>query len=178
MKKAVISLIVILCFQSVALFAQASDTLPDSRGYMVRLGEIAPDFTIEFTDGSPSIKLSELKGNVVMLQFTASWCSVCIKEMPHIEKQIWKEYKDKGLKVYGIDRKESKEAVVKFAKKIKVSYPLVMDENGEIFEKYAHPNAGVTRNVLIDKTGKIVFLTRLFDEEEFNRMKAKITELL
>jgi peroxiredoxin len=178
MKKAVISLIVILCFQAVALFAQATDTLPNSRGYMVRLGEMAPDFTFQFTDGSPSIKLSELKGNLVMLQFTASWCSVCIKEMPHIEKQIWKEFKNKGLKVFGIDRKENKEAVVKFAKKIKVSYPLVLDEDGSIFEKYAHPNAGVTRNVLIDKTGKIVFLTRLYDEKEFNSLKAKIVELL
>jgi len=47
---------------------------------------MAPDFAIQFTDGKPMKKLSDLRGNVVMLQFTASWCGVCIKEMLHIEK--------------------------------------------------------------------------------------------
>jgi peroxiredoxin len=158
--------------------AQNSDTLPDTRGFMVRLGNMAPDFTIEFTDGSPSKKLSEFRGKVVMLQFTASWCSVCIQEMPHIEKEIWQVYKDKGLFVFGVDRKEKKDEVLKFAKKTKVTYPLIMDEKGRIFEQYAHANAGVTRNVLIDKTGKIVFMTRLYDKDEFSQLVAKIKEIL
>jgi len=158
--------------------AQSSDTLPDSRGFIVRLGDMAPDFTIEFTDGSPSKKLSDLRGNVVMLQFTASWCSVCVQEMPHIEKEIWQVYKDKGLFVFGVDRKEKKDEVLKFAKKTKVTYPLIMDEKGQIFEQYANANAGVTRNVLIDKTGKIVFMTRLYDKDEFSQLVAKIKEIL
>ena len=178
MKKEYILLIVILIFTFIHTKAQTTDTLPDNRGYLVKTGDMAPDFSIEFPEGRPSIKLSELKGNVVMLQFTASWCSVCIQEMPHIEKEIWKIFKDKGLKLYGIDRKENKETVIKFAKKMKISYPLILDESGKIFELYAHPNAGVTRNILIDKSGKIVFLTRLFDENEFNALKAKINELL
>lgn len=73
--------------------AQENTKLPDDRGYLVKVGDMAPDFTIHFTDGNPSKKLSDLKGNIVMLQFTASWCSVCIKEMPHIEDQIWKAFK-------------------------------------------------------------------------------------
>ena len=168
----------IIAFYSMPLAAQKSDTLPDARGFMVRLGEMAPDFTISFPNGKPSKKLSELRGKVVMLQFTASWCSVCIQEMPHIENQIWKAFKDKGLYVFGVDRKEKKEQVIKFAEKVNVSYPLIMDESGDIYKLYAHPNSGVTRNVLIDKTGKIVFLTRLYEEAEFKKLVDKISEIL
>jgi len=139
---------------------------------------MAPDFTIEFTDGSPSKKLSDLRGKVVLLQFTASWCSVCIQEMPHLENEIWKVYKDKGLILFGVDRKEKKEQVIKFAEKTKVTYPLIMDENGDIYKLFAHPNSGVTRNVLIDKTGKIVFMTRLYEVEEFAKLVEKIKEIL
>jgi peroxiredoxin len=167
----------ILCY-SITACSQTADTLPDSRGYMVRLGDTAPDFTIQFTDGSPSKKLSEMKGKVVMLQFTASWCGVCIQEMPHIENEIWQVFKYKGLQVFGVDRKENKEQVIKFVEKTKVSYPLIMDESGEIFKLYAHPNAGVTRNVLIDKSGKIVFMTRLYEDEEFGKLVKKIKDIL
>jgi peroxiredoxin len=158
--------------------AQSSDTLPDSRGYMVRLGNTAPDFIIQFTDGSSSKKLSDFRGNVVMLQFTASWCGVCIEEMPHIENEIWQAFKSKGLYVFGVDRKETKEQIIKFAGKTKVTYPLIMDETGEIFNLYAHPKAGVTRNILIDKNGKIVFMTRLYDEKEFGSLIEKIKSIL
>jgi peroxiredoxin len=113
-----------------------------------------------------------------MLQFTASWCGVCRKEMPHIEDKIWKVYKDKGLKLFGIDRGEPRETVVAFAGKMNITYPLAMDEEEAIFQKFAHKNAGVTRNVLIDRDGNIVYLTRLFNMEEFNGLVDKIDELL
>lgn len=158
--------------------AQNSNKTPDDRGFIVKTGEQAPDFTIKFPDNKPSMKLSDLRGKVVMLQFTASWCGVCIKEMPHIEKDIWNTFKNKGLHVYGVDRKEDAEKVLKFAKKTKVTYPLIMDEDGNIFKKYADENAGVTRNILIDKEGKIVFMTRLFEQNEFNQLIKKIEELL
>ena len=51
---------------------------PEDRGYIVKVGDMAPDFEVELTDGS-TVKLSDLKGKVVMLQFTASWCGVCRK---------------------------------------------------------------------------------------------------
>lgn len=178
MYKTLILLCACLLVFKLNAFGQDIDTIPDARGYIVRLGQIAPDFTIRFTDDQEPVKLSDLRGQVVMLQFTASWCGVCIKEMPHIEKEIWQVFKDRGLKVFGVDRKEKKEDVIRFAKKVKVSYPLILDETGAIFELYAHPNAGVTRNVLIDKSGKIVFMTRLFDELEFKELIKKIREIL
>jgi len=120
-----------------------------------------------------------LKGKVVMLQFTASWCGVCRKEMPHIEKEIWEKYRKRAdFALYGIDLDEPKEVVEKFAKEIPVSYPMALDPKGSIFYRFAEQGAGVTRNVIVDKTGKIVYLTRLYKKEEFKEMKKVIADLL
>jgi peroxiredoxin len=142
-------------------------------GYLVRVGDSAPDFTIKEAGGR-TYKLSDLRGKIVMLQFTASWCSVCRTEMPFIEKDIWQVKKDAGLVVIGIDRDEPVEKVIQFRKDVKITYPLAMDPGADIFGLFARKEAGVTRNVIIDRSGKIVFLTRLYKEEEFNRMKKLI----
>lgn len=145
--------------------------------YLVKTGDLAPDFTINEADGK-SYKLSDLKDKVVMLQFTASWCSVCRTEMPFIEKEIWKAKKQDGLIVIGIDRDEPAEKVKKFKKDMAISYPLALDPGANIFGLYAKKESGVTRNVIIDRTGRIVFLTRLYDRPEFDKMKKIIfTEL-
>jgi len=142
-------------------------------GYLVNVGDMAPDFQISETGGR-KYKLSELRGNIVMLQFTASWCSVCRTEMPHIESDLWQKGKDKGLKVIGIDRDEPVEKVMAFQKDMKITYPLALDPGADIFGLFAQKSAGVTRNVIIDRNGKIIFLTRLFKPEEFNAMKSVI----
>ena len=150
----------------------------DSTGYIVRVGEMAPDFTIQLTDGK-SVALSSLRGKVVMLQFTASWCGVCRKEMPFIEKDIWQKHKEnKGFALIGIDRDEPLEKVLAFAKSTGVTYPLGLDPGADIFAKYALRNSGITRNVLIDRDGKIVKLTRLYNEEEFASLVEKIDTML
>ncbi|WP_163708491.1 TlpA family protein disulfide reductase [Mangrovibacterium lignilyticum] len=147
-------------------------------GYIVKVGDEAPDFQTTTPEGK-TVKLSDLKGKVVMLQFTASWCSVCRKEMPHIETDIWDKLKDNpNFALFGVDLDEAAEKVSGFAKEIPVSYPLLLDPKGGIFYQYAAKGAGVTRNVIIDKDGKIVFLTRLYKPDEFEEMKAKINELL
>ena len=157
---------------------EATTNQSDSVGYIVRLGEVAPDFEMELTDGQ-KVKLSDLRGKVVMLQFTASWCGVCRKEMPFIEKDIWQKHKDNAqFAIYGIDRDEPLETVKAFAEKTGVTYPLGLDPGADIFAKYADRKAGITRNVLIDKEGKIVMLTRLYNEEEFASLCKKIDEML
>ncbi len=159
-------------FFSILWMLQAQD-----RGFIVETGDQAPDFSMELTDGR-QIKLSELKGKVVMLQFTASWCGVCRREMPEIEKQIWQAFKDKGLMVIAIDKDETREKIEQFIAQTGISYPVALDPGSNIFEKYANPKAGVTRNVLIDKNGTIVFLTRLYNENEFNALIEHIKTLL
>lgn len=146
-------------------------------GYLVRVEDMAPDFTINEAGGN-SYRLSDLKGKVVMLQFTASWCSVCRTEMPYIEKEIWQEKKSSGLVVIGIDRDEPVDKVLKFKMDIGVTYPLALDPGADIFGLYAFKEAGVTRNVIISREGKIIFLTRLYERKEFEEMKKVIFEEL
>ena len=160
------------------VIVEAGTHEPDSLGYIVRVGDIAPEMELELTDGQ-KIKLSDLRGKVVMLQFTASWCGVCRKEMPFIESDIWQKHKaNPNFALYGIDRDEPVETVKTFAEKTGVTYPLALDPGADHFAKYAERKAGITRNVLIDKEGKIVMLTRLFNEEEFSSLCKKIDEML
>jgi len=175
MKKSFFFSLSLLLF-STGLSAQ-EQPVPDKYGFLVRVGEIAPGFTIHYADGRKSEKLSDLRGQIVVLQFTASWCSVCRKEMPHLEA-LWQQLKDKSFRLIGIDLKESREKTLGFAREMHISYPLALDPDGSIFYHYAAHNAGVTRNVVIDKTGRIVYLTRLYNEEIFDGMVKKIHDLL
>ena len=155
-----------------------SKEIPADYGYIVKIGQQVPDFSMSTINGK-TVKMSDLKGKVVMLQFTASWCGVCRKEMPHIETEIWKEHQDNpNFALFGIDLDEPIEKVKEFARQVPVTYPLAPDPKGSIFYQFAEKNAGVTRNVIVDKTGKIVYMTRLYKEEEFQEMKKVIAELL
>jgi peroxiredoxin len=171
MKKLIIFLTVLF---SISVFGQTKD----DRAYIVKVGEQAPNFSIKLTTGKV-IKLSDMKGKTVMLQFTASWCSVCRKEMPFIESDIWQKHKNNpNFALLAIDRDEPLPTVLKFAKSIPATYPFGLDPHADIFALYAAREAGITRNVIIDKTGKIVFLTRLYDVAEFNKMTRLIDSML
>ena len=150
---------------------------PDERGYIVKVGDESPDFKMQLIDGK-TITKKDLIGKVAVLQFTASWCSVCRKEMPHLEKEVWQKFKVKDFILIGVDRDEPLDVVQEFTKEIKVTYPMALDPGADIFALFAAREAGVTRNIVIDQTGKIAFLTRLFEENEFKAMIAKIDALL
>lgn len=171
MKKLIILLTVLF---SISVFGQTKD----DRAYIVKTGEQAPNFSIKLTNGK-AVRLSDLKGKVVMLQFTASWCSVCRKEMPFIERDIWQKHKSNpNFSLIAIDRDEPLQTVLKFARSIPITYPIGLDPHADIFALYAVREAGITRNVIIDKSGKIVFLTRLYDVAEFNKMTKVIDSML
>ncbi|MCF8368920.1 MAG: TlpA family protein disulfide reductase [Bacteroidales bacterium] len=153
-----------------------SDTT-DNRGYIVSVGDKVPEITLQLTNGE-TIMLKDFIGKVVVLQFTASWCSVCRREMPHLEKEVWLPNKDKDFILIGVDYNEPIETVIKFKEDMQINYPMALDPNGDIFGQFAIKQSGVTRNIVIDKSGQIAYLTRLFDKKEFEAMKEKISELL
>ncbi len=148
-----------------------------NRGYHVKVGDNVENIKFNLLDGS-TIELADLKGKVVVLQFTASWCSVCRREMPVLEKEVWQKYRDQDLILIGIDLDEPPEKVKRFVEKMNTTYPISLDPGGEIFQKFAYEGSGVTRNVVIDKKGRIAYLTRLFEREEFDNLKEKIEELI
>lgn len=157
---------------------KALEAKADSNGYVVFDGDEAPDFTVTTTDGK-QITLSSLRGKVVMLQFTASWCGVCRKEMPHIESDIWQKHKaDSDFVLIGIDRDEPLAKVQAFARQTGVTYPLGLDPGANIYALYALRESGITRNVLIGRDGRIIKRTRLYKPEEFSSLVETIDKEL
>jgi peroxiredoxin len=174
----IIGIIIPICGYSQNNSSSQENEIPADYGYVVNIGDDVPEITMEQIDGK-KVSSGEWNGKIVMLQFTASWCSVCRKEMPYIEEKIWQKHKDNpNFILIGIDYKEPLKEVRKFAKRIEITYPLALDPEAEIFEKFAAKKAGVTRNVIIDKNGKIAYMTRLFKMEEFNEMTRVIDTLL
>ncbi len=171
MKSAFLS--VIFLFLSVTAFSQTRG----DRGYRVKVGDMVPNITLHLINGK-TMKLKQLRGKVVVLQFTASWCPVCRREMPHLESEIWQHFKNKKFMLIGVDYNEPLAKVKAFKKEMKVTYPFALDPGGKIFHHFAYKGAGVTRNVVINPKGKIVFLTRLYNVKEFEAMKAKIASML
>lgn len=164
-------------------FSQQSDELPTQvipadYEFIAKIGDIIPDFTMTLTSGK-KISSKDWKGKVVMLQFTASWCGVCRKEIPFIEREIWLKHKrNPEFLLFGVDRDEPLEKVKRYQKEMDISYPLAIDPNADVFGIFADKKAGVTRNVVIDQTGKIIYMTRLFKENEFKEMVRVIGLLL
>jgi len=171
--------LVILGVTLMTVFASCNEEVKEQgdRGYHVKVGDRVENIKFNLIDGS-ILTLTELKGRVVVLQFTASWCSVCRKEMPFLETEVWQKYKDDDLVLIGVDLDEPLDKVQAFVKKMETTYPMSLDPDGLIFSKFAYKGAGVTRNVVIGKDGRIAYLTRLFEREEFDHMKAKIEEMI
>lgn len=117
------------------LFVAILLLVPQSRaGATLVAGEQAPDFQLESLDGQP-VRLSELKGQPVVINFWASWCGPCRKEMPDFEA-MHARYKEQGLRVYGINVGESKVAVADFARQVGVSFPILIDTTEEAQTAY------------------------------------------
>lgn len=167
----------LLLILSIFAVTVACGTNEDNRGFKVNVGEQTPNFSLEMLDGS-TITNDSLLGKVSVIQFTASWCSVCRKEMPHLEKDVWQKFKKDDFILLGVDLKETPEKVKEFIEDMAVTYPITIDKDGKVFEAFTLPKAGVTRNIVLDRSGKIIFLTRLFDENEFKEMIAVIEKEL
>ncbi|NIG55023.1 TlpA disulfide reductase family protein [Chitinophaga sp. Cy-1792] len=147
--------------------------------YKVKVGDLIPgNMKLKVVDGK-AYTMADLRGQVVLMEFTASWCGVCRELMPHLEKEFWQAYKNKGLKVFGIDLKETPATIRKFAATVGVTYPMVEDDGGKIFYHFAKESAGVTKVVLLDKTGHIVYMSaQKMEAEEQAALKAKIESML
>lgn len=172
------SIALLLALFVFAAKGQSTNAPTDDRGYIVKVGDQAPDnFELVLADGQKT-SLKQLRGKIVILQFTASWCSVCRKEMPHLESDVWKAYQNKNVVLIGVDRDEPLEKVQNFHKEMNITYPLALDPGADIFGRFADKKSGVTRNVVIDPKGKIVYLTRLYDTNEFNQMVKVIDGLV
>ena len=111
----------------------------------------APDFTLKSSSGE-NIKLSELRGTVVLLNFWASWCGPCRTEMPLLD-ELYQEYRDYGFTILGVNLDENRDQANLLLDKIPVSFPVLFDPANSTSETYQVDAMPTT--VLIDRNGKV-----------------------
>ena len=134
----------------------------------------AANFTLKSRSGK-NIKLSELRGDVVMLNFWASWCGPCRKEMPLLEK-IHKKYKRLGFTLLGVNVEQNSSAAKKYLKDVKVSFPILFDRTNKTSKLY--DVSAMPTTILIDRNGNKRFLHKGYKPGYENDYKKQIKKLL
>jgi peroxiredoxin len=135
---------------------------------------LAPDFRLKNLDGN-TVRLYDLKGKVVLLNFWATWCPSCRFEMPAMEA-LHKELSSQGMVVLAVALRESAEDVRAFYKEHSLSVPALLDHNAEAFELYDTWSLPTT--FLIDKRGYLVGKAVGYREWNSDQTKAFFTLLL
>ncbi|MGB0496430.1 MAG: TlpA family protein disulfide reductase [Kangiellaceae bacterium] len=111
----------------------------------------APDFTLKSKEGK-NIRLSELRGQVVLLNFWASWCGPCRQEMPILD-DIHNRYKSLGFTVLGVNLDAKSKKAIDYLKDTPVSFPVLYDPKGITSELYGV--SAMPSTVIIDRNGKV-----------------------
>ncbi len=111
----------------------------------------APDFTLNTFTGE-TITLSELRGQVVIINFWASWCPPCRDEAPYLE-QTWRKYKDKGVVFIGVDYVDAEPNALAYIEEFDITYPNGPDIGEKIADAFRIK--GVPETFYIDKTGQV-----------------------
>ena len=136
---------------------------------------MAQDFDLPLLDGSGSVRLSDLRGEVVYLSFWASWCIPCRQEMPHLQA-LWEEHRDQGFQVIGINVDEDPQAAVDFAREHGIEFPLVRDGDRAVSKKYRV--AGYPSHYIVGRDGRVHFSALGFTEDDALAVTVEVQTLL
>jgi thiol-disulfide isomerase/thioredoxin len=133
---------------------------------------MAKDFEAKELSGA-TIRLGDLRGKVVLLNFWGIWCKSCRQEIPHLAAldQAWKE---KGLVVLGADYGDAPKDLEPFAKELGMTYPILIEDSlADLYEVLVYPTS-----VVIDREGRVRLRVEGYREESFEEMKTLVESLL
>jgi peroxiredoxin len=117
---------------------------------------VAPDFTLRGADGH-NVRLDELRGQVVLVNFWATWCGPCREEMPHLDT-LYQKYRKSGFVLLGVNVDDDPATALATAAKLNVSFPVLLDTDKKVSKLYDLNTMPST--VVIDRDGKLRFLHR------------------
>lgn len=112
---------------------------------------LAPDFTLKSSAGE-NLKLSEFRGEVVLINFWASWCGPCRQEMPLLS-ELHEQYRDLGFTVLGVNVEQDTRKARDLLEETPVSFPVLFDTNSTVSRNY--DVAAMPSTVLIDRDGRV-----------------------
>jgi cytochrome c biogenesis protein CcmG, thiol:disulfide interchange protein DsbE len=137
-------------------------------------GTVAPEIALKDLSGKP-VKLAELKGKVVLVDFWASWCAPCREELPVLDA-LYKKYKDKGLVIIGVGLDRDADKLTKFLRGVSLSFPVVHDPAGAVANKYEPPK--MPSSYVIDKRGLIRHVHAGFKASDKALLEKELSALL
>jgi len=140
---------------------------------MAVVGHSAPDFSLANSELVGVEKLSDLRGQVVLLNFWATWCQYCVREIPALEA-VYQQYRDEGFLVIGVDLGETPAEVAEFREAVPFTYPVAYDANERIFRDYG--GRGVPVSFLLDREGIIRYI--IYGETSEEMFAARVSEVL
>jgi thiol-disulfide isomerase/thioredoxin len=134
----------------------------------------APDFALR-SMGSDNVRLSEHLGQVVLINFWATWCGPCRQEMPVLDA-LYQRYQRAGLVLLGINLDEERRDATEMAQTLKVSYPILFDDRKDVSRAYQVGSMPLT--VLIDREGVVRYVSEGYKPGYEKRYTEKLRELL
>ena len=142
---------------------------------LVKAGDMAPDFTVEMVDGS-SVTLGDLKGNVVLLNFWATWCPPCRQELTRVQTASSTASPASRSSSCPCRAARNARPWRRFAKRRVTPSPMGLDPARTVYDRYA--SNYIPRNFVIDRKGKVVLATVGYDEHEFEELIRTIEKTL
>ncbi|MCD8271067.1 MAG: TlpA family protein disulfide reductase [Parabacteroides sp.] len=141
-------------------------------GDIIKVGEQMPAFTI-VSDNGAKMSSTALKGKVILINFFATWCPPCQKELADVQQKLWPKYKDnKNFQLLVIGCEHTDAELAKYNEKKGFTFPLYPDKNRAIFGAFAKNL--IPRSYLIGKDGKVLYAGKGYTEEEFAELMQKI----
>jgi peroxiredoxin len=141
---------------------------------LTAVGQTAPSFEVTTLDGQV-FNLEQERGRVVLVNFWATWCPPCREEIPRLE-ELWQQHAGDDFTMLAIAREETEDAVGPFVEAHAMSFPIACDVDRGVYRLYAEQY--IPRNVVVDRSGTIVFQSSGYDSDEFAEMTAAIAEAM
>lgn len=154
---------------------QGDDPAEVARTSLTAVGDEAPLFTAPLLGGG-AFDLAAHRGEVVLVNFFATWCPPCIAEMPRLQAEVWERFAGEGFAMVSVAREEGADVVAPFVQKHGAGWPFALDTDRGVFARYAE--AFIPRSYVLDRAGRIVFQSQGYEEAEFARMVEVIADLL
>lgn len=177
-KSIIIQIFLLIFF---AIPAESQKIIRDRESkFIVNIGDEFPRFEYVTSEGD-TLNSDFLRGQTTLIQFAAAWCPFSRDQLKYIEKNIWKEHHNNThfeLICFCVDQESDIANFKEIVESDNLTFPISYDPEERIYRLFVTPQGSVTRSVIIDKQGRIAYLSDAFDKRNFRRTAKVVNKLL